>query len=88
VSQINALVDSMIASLLASGSISWLYYSDPDGTAGRHRRGDDRNGVVAEPVALSSRGDMAAFDRTIDWGVRTCRCSGFRAAASTSCRCR
>ena len=28
VSQINLLIDTMIASLLVSGSISWLYYSD------------------------------------------------------------
>ncbi len=28
VSQINLLLDTMIASLLVSGSISWLYYSD------------------------------------------------------------
>ena len=28
VSQINALVDTLIASFLAFGSISWLYYAD------------------------------------------------------------
>jgi peptidoglycan biosynthesis protein MviN/MurJ (putative lipid II flippase) len=71
VSQINALVDSMICSLLASGSISWLYYSD--------RLLELPVGIVAVTIAtvllpnlsrLSSRGDMAAFSRTIDWGVR------------------
>ena len=73
VSQINALVDSMICSLLASGSISWLYYSD--------RLMELPVGIVAVTIAtvllpnlsrLSSAGDMAAFDRTIDWGLRTC----------------
>jgi len=83
VSQINALVDSMIASLLASGSISWLYYSD--------RLMELPVGIVAVTIAtvllpnlsrLSSRGDLAAFDRTVDWGVRTCLLFGVPAAAA------
>ncbi len=83
VSQINALVDSMIASLLASGSISWLYYSD--------RLMELPVGLVAVTIAtvllpnlsrLSSRGDLAAFDRTVDWGVRTCLLFGLPAAAA------
>jgi putative peptidoglycan lipid II flippase len=28
VSQINLLIDTMIATVLVSGSVSWLYYSD------------------------------------------------------------
>ncbi len=48
-------------------------------------------GIVAVTIAtvllpnlsrLSSRGDMAAFDRTIDWGVRTCLLFGVPAAAA------
>ncbi len=83
VSQINALVDSMIASLLMSGSISWLYYSD--------RLMELPVGIVAVTIAtvllpnlsrLSSRGDMAAFDRTVDWGIRTCLLFGLPAAAA------
>ena len=83
VSQINALVDTMIASLLASGSISWLYYSD--------RLMELPIGIVAVTIAtvllpnlsrLNSRGDMAAFDRTIDWGLRTCLLFGVPAAAA------
>jgi len=83
VSQINALVDAMIASLLASGSISWLYYSD--------RLMELPVGIVAVTIAtvllpnlsrLNSRGDLAAFDRTIDWGVRTCLLFGIPAAGA------
>jgi putative peptidoglycan lipid II flippase len=83
VSQINALVDTMIASLLATGSISWLYYSD--------RLMELPIGVVAVTIAtvllpnlsrLHSRGDLDAFDRTIDWGVRTCLLFGIPAAAA------
>ena len=64
VSQINALVDSMIASLLASGSISWLYYSDrlmelPVGIVAV----TIATVLLAEPVAPQFAGDMAAFDR-------------------------
>jgi putative peptidoglycan lipid II flippase len=83
VSQINALVDTMIASLLASGSISWLYYSD--------RLMEMPIGIVAVTIAtvllpnlsrLNSRGDTAAFGRTVDWGVRTCLLFGVPAAAA------
>jgi len=83
VSQINALVDAMIASLLASGSISWLYYSD--------RLMELPIGIVAVTIAtvllpnlsrLNSRGDLDAFGRTIDWGVRTCLLFGIPAAAA------
>jgi len=83
VSQINALVDTMIASLLASGSISWLYYSD--------RLMELPIGIVAVTIAtvllpnlsrLNSTGDMVAFDRTIDWGLRTCLMFGVPAAAA------
>ncbi len=83
VSQINALVDTMIASLLATGSISWLYYSD--------RLMELPIGLVAVTIAtvllpnlsrLSAADDLAAFGRTIDWGVRTCLLFGVPAAAA------
>ena len=83
VSQINALVDTMIASLLAPGSISWIYYSD--------RLMELPIGIVAVTIAtvllpnlsrLSSLGDTPAFGRTVDWGVRTCLLFGVPAAAA------
>jgi putative peptidoglycan lipid II flippase len=83
VSQINALVDQMIASLLMPGSISWLYYSD--------RLLELPIGVIAVTIAtvllpnlsrLYATGDTPAFGRTIDWGVRTCLLFGVPAAAA------
>lgn len=71
VTQINLLVDTLIASFLASGSISWLYYSDrlvefPVGILGV------AVGTVILP-GLSRRhaeGAAAEFSRTLDWGLR------------------
>ncbi|HQU16858.1 MAG: murein biosynthesis integral membrane protein MurJ [Chromatiales bacterium 21-64-14] len=71
VTQINLLVDTLIASFLASGSITWLYYSDrlmefPVGVFGVAL------GTVILP-SLSQRhaeSDPAAFRRTLDWGLR------------------
>ncbi len=82
-SQINALVDTMIASLLTPGSISWLYYSD--------RLMELPIGVIAVTIAtvllpnlsrLSANGDRAAFSRTVNWGIRTCLLFGVPAAAA------
>lgn len=71
VGQINLLLDTVLASFLASGSISWLYYSDrlmefPMGVLGVAL------GTVILP-RLSQRHaaeDPAAFSRTLDWGLR------------------
>ncbi len=72
VSQINLLFDTLIASFLMTGSISWLYYSDrllefPLGLFG----------IAIATVILPalSRNQAAAdpkqFARTMDWGVRS-----------------
>ncbi|GLS82552.1 murein biosynthesis integral membrane protein MurJ [Paraferrimonas haliotis] len=71
VSQINLLFDTIIASFLMSGSISWLYYSDrllefPLGLFGI---------AIATVIlpALSrehSSNDPATFARTMNWGVK------------------
>ncbi|RCU45745.1 murein biosynthesis integral membrane protein MurJ [Corallincola holothuriorum] len=81
VSQINLLFDTLIASFLMTGSISWLYYSDrllefPLGLFGI---------AIATVILphLSSRHVSAgkeAFAATVDWGVRTVCCLGFPAA--------
>ncbi|MCF1428119.1 MAG: murein biosynthesis integral membrane protein MurJ [Shewanella sp.] len=71
VSQINLLLDTLIASFLVTGSISWLYYSDrllefPLGLFG----------IAIATVILPalSRNHVNAegegFARTMDWGVR------------------
>ncbi len=71
VSQINALVDTLLASLLVTGSISWLYYAD--------RLLELPIGLVAVTIAtvmlpnlsrLSATRSMEGFNRTIDWGLR------------------
>ncbi|TNF36239.1 MAG: murein biosynthesis integral membrane protein MurJ [Gammaproteobacteria bacterium] len=72
VSQINLLLDTMLASFLPTGSISWLYYSDrltelPLGVFG----------IAVATVVLPSLSRNHAsqssqvFSHTLAWGVRT-----------------
>lgn len=71
VSQINLLLDTLIASLLVSGSVSWLYFSDrlmelPLGIFG----------IAIAIVVLPSlsrkhaESSMAEFSDTLDWAFR------------------
>lgn len=71
VAQISILFDTLIASFLVVGSISWLYYSDrlmefPLGVFG----------IALATVILPSlsrqhaAADPAAFSRTLDWALR------------------
>ena len=71
VSQINLLLDTIIASLLVTGSVSWLYYSDrlmelPLGTFG----------IAIAIVVLPSlsrkhaESSMDEFSETLDWALR------------------
>ncbi len=71
VAQINLLIDTMIASLLVTGSITWLFYSDrllefPLGVFG----------IALSTVILPSLSrshasdDHHAFGATLSWGVR------------------
>lgn len=71
VSQINLLLDTVLASFLPTGSVSWLYYSD--------RLVELPLGVFAIAVStvilpsLSRKyaaNDRAYFARTLDWAVR------------------
>ena len=71
VGQINALVDTMLASTLSVGSISWLYYSD--------RLMELPLGLVAVTLGtvllpnlsrLFTSGDMAGFRQALSWGMR------------------
>lgn len=69
--QVNLLLDTLIASLLVAGSVSWLYYADrlvefPLGVFGV------AVGTVILP-ALSSehaKQDRKAFTATVDWALR------------------
>lgn len=71
ITQINLLLDTLIASFLATGSVSWLYYSDrlvefPLGVFG----------IALATVILPSlsKNHAAAqpeeFSRSLDWGLR------------------
>ena len=71
VGQVNSLIDTVLASMLATGSISWLYYAD--------RLLELPIGLVAVALGtvllpnlsrLASRDDGAGFARTVGWGVR------------------
>lgn len=71
VAQINLLIDTVIASFLVTGSVSWLYYSD--------RLVEFPLGVFGVALAtvilpkLSQQHTQAspeAFSRTLDWGLR------------------
>ncbi|MEN8175786.1 MAG: murein biosynthesis integral membrane protein MurJ, partial [Pseudomonadota bacterium] len=71
VTQINLLLDTLIASFLVSGSISWLYYSDrllefPVGVLGVAL------GTVILPSlsAKHAEADPGHFAGTLDWAVR------------------
>ncbi|MDX1757264.1 MAG: murein biosynthesis integral membrane protein MurJ [Marinobacter sp.] len=83
VSQINLLLDTVLASLLQTGSVSWLYYSDrlselPLGVFGV------AIGTVILPSlsrkhAADSPGQFAA---TLDWAVRSVLLIGLPAAVA------
>ena len=81
VGQLNLLLNTILASFLVSGSISWLYYSDrlmefPMGVLGVAL------GTVILPK-LSQRHaaeDPAAFSDTLDWGLRWLLLLGLPAA--------
>ena len=71
VSQINLLLDTVIASLLVTGSVSWLYYSDrlmelPLGTFGI------AIAIVVLPSLSRHHAESSpeAFSETLDWAFR------------------
>ena len=71
ITQINLLVDTLIASFLKPGSVSWLYYADrlvefPLGLLGLAL------GAVILPNLASSHAeeDAQAFSNSLDWGLR------------------
>ena len=71
ITQINLLLDTLIASFLTVGSVSWLYYSDrlvefPLGILGLAL------GTVILPSLAKNQAaeDAAAFSNSLDWGLR------------------
>ena len=81
VTQINLLLDTVLASTLATGSISWLYYSDrlmefPQGVLGV-ALGTVLLPKLSREQAAESPGE---FNRTLDWGLRMALIFGLPAA--------
>ncbi|MCW4150594.1 murein biosynthesis integral membrane protein MurJ [Halomonas sp. 18H] len=81
VSQINLLLDTVLASLLAAGSVSWLYYSDrlvelPLGVFGV------AIGTVILPALSKRHADQsnAHFAAMLDWAIRMVLLLGLPAA--------
>jgi putative peptidoglycan lipid II flippase len=71
ISQINLLLDTVIASLLMTGSIAWLYYSDrliefPLGLFGI----GIATVILPALSKLHSSKKSSDFQHTLDWGVR------------------
>jgi putative peptidoglycan lipid II flippase len=71
VSQINLLVDTLIASFLVTGSVSWLYYSDrlvefPLGVFGIALA----TVILPNLSAKHAQNSPRAFSDTIDWALR------------------
>lgn len=70
VAQINLLLDTLIASLLITGSISWLYYADrlmefPLGVFGVALS----TVILPSLATLHARRDPGAFRATLDWAL-------------------
>jgi len=73
VSQISLIINTVLASFLTAGSVSWLYYADrlmelPSGVLG----------VALSTILLPSlakvyaNADTLAYSRLLDWGLRLC----------------
>jgi putative peptidoglycan lipid II flippase len=83
VSQINLLLDTVLASLLQDGSVGWLYYSD--------RLSELPLGVIGIAIATvllpklshsAARADDQAFHKTLGWAIRVVLLVGLPAMAA------
>ncbi|MCW8833423.1 MAG: murein biosynthesis integral membrane protein MurJ, partial [Colwellia sp.] len=82
VTQINLLLDTLIASFLITGSISWLYYADrllefPLGLFGI----GIATVVLPSLSKLHSKDNKAEFTATLDWGIKVISLFGWPALA-------
>ncbi|OUR85070.1 murein biosynthesis integral membrane protein MurJ [Colwellia psychrerythraea] len=82
VTQINLLLDTVIASFLITGSISWLYYADrllefPLGLFGI----GIATVILPSLSKLHSKNNPAEFSATLDWGIRVISLFGWPALA-------
>ena len=81
VGQISLLLDTLLASILTVGSISWLYYSDrlmelPLGLLGAALG----TTILPRLAQYQTQHDTAQFSATLDWALRCVVLLGFPAA--------
>ncbi|MBA6335600.1 murein biosynthesis integral membrane protein MurJ [Colwellia sp. BRX8-7] len=82
VTQINLLLDTLIASILVTGSISWLYYADrllefPLGLFGI----GIATVILPSLAKLHTKQDKEEFSETITWGLKIVSLFGWPALA-------
>ncbi len=82
VTQINLLLDTLIASFLVTGSLSWLYYADrllefPLGLFGI----GIATVVLPSLAKLHSKKSLTEFSATLDWGIKVICLFGWPALA-------
>lgn len=81
VSQINLLLDTVLASFLQTGSISWLYYADRLSELPLGAFGIAIGTVILPALSRQHAGDNPqAFSATLDWAVRMVLLIGVPAA--------
>ena len=81
VSQINLLLDTVLASFLETGSISWLYYADRLSELPLGAFGIAIGTVILPALSRQHAGDdPKAFAATLDWAVRMVLLVGVPAA--------
>lgn len=81
VSQINLLLDTVLASFLKTGSVSWLYYADRLSELPLGAFGIAIGTVILPSLSRHHAGDdPKAFSATIDWALRMVLLLGVPAA--------
>ena len=81
VSQINLLLDTVLASFLQTGSVSWLYYADRLSELPLGAFGIAIGTVILPSLSRQHAGDdPKAFSATIDWALRMVLLVGVPAA--------
>ncbi len=81
VSQINLLLDTVLASFLQTGSVTWLYFSDRLSELPLGVIGIAIGTVILPSLSRSHAGDSPErFSRTMDWALRLVMLIGLPAA--------
>lgn len=81
VSQINLLLDTVLASFLQTGSVSWLYYADRLSELPLGAFGIAIGTVILPSLSRQhASADRQAFSATLDWGLRMVLLVGLPAA--------